>query len=70
MALWAYPVDNLENWARFIDYGVGAFSDNILFARNGTSSDLTFEVYNGDRLRRPGDGHRRHRARSSGSTLP
>jgi hypothetical protein len=47
VALWAYPVDNLENWARFIDYAVGAFSDNILFARNATSPDLTFEVYNG-----------------------
>jgi Concanavalin A-like lectin/glucanases superfamily/PA14 domain/Bacterial lectin/Immunoglobulin I-set domain len=47
IALWAYPVDNLESWARFIDYANGAASDNILFARNGTSPDLTFEVYNG-----------------------
>jgi hypothetical protein len=47
VALWAYPVDNLENWARFIDYAVGSFSDNILFARSATSPDLTFEVYNG-----------------------
>lgn len=47
VTLWVYPVDNLENWARFIDYAVGSFSDNILFARNATSPDLTFEVYNG-----------------------
>jgi hypothetical protein len=46
VALWANPTST-PNWARFIDFGNGAGSDNILFARNGTSSDLTFEVYLG-----------------------
>ncbi len=47
VALWAYPT-SLASWSRFIDYGNGAGSDNILFARNGTSADLTFEVYTGN----------------------
>lgn len=46
VAVWANPTANLTPWARFIDYGNGPASDNILFARSGTSADLTFEVYN------------------------
>ncbi len=44
VALWANPTTSLTSWARFIDLGNGAGSDNILFARNGTSANLTFEV--------------------------
>jgi D-arabinan exo alpha-(1,3)/(1,5)-arabinofuranosidase (non-reducing end) len=49
VALWANPTAEGAgaNWDRFIDLGNGAASDNILLARNGTSSRLTFEVYNG-----------------------
>lgn len=46
VALWANPT-SAPNWARFIDFGNGAGSDNILFARNATSADLSFEVYLG-----------------------
>ena len=47
VALWAYPT-SLASWARLLDYGNDAGSDNILFARNATSADLTFEVYAGN----------------------
>lgn len=43
---WVNP-SSTGSWARIVDLGNGAASDNILFARNGTSNDLTFEVYNG-----------------------
>jgi hypothetical protein len=46
IAVWANPTASLTPWARFIDYGNGPASDNILFARAGASADLTFEVYN------------------------
>ncbi|MFH0772682.1 MAG: LamG domain-containing protein [Candidatus Omnitrophota bacterium] len=45
--VWAYPTDSNKNWARFIELANGSNNNNILFARNGTSNDLTFEVYNG-----------------------
>jgi len=47
IALWAMPTveGGAANWARFTDFGNGPSTDNILFARNGTSSVLTFEVY-------------------------
>jgi hypothetical protein len=45
VSVWVYPTST-GSWARFIDFGQGQSDDNILFARNGTSSDLTFEVYN------------------------
>lgn len=44
VALWARP-DSVGNWARFVDLGNSAASDNILFARNGGSDAVTFEVY-------------------------
>ena len=44
IALWAYPT-NTGNWAKFIDFGNGPASDNIVLARNLTSTTLTFEVY-------------------------
>jgi len=34
-------------WERIMDFGNGLPSDNILFARNGTTSNLIFEIYNG-----------------------
>ncbi len=43
---WAYPTAS-NAWARFMDFGNGPANDNILVARPGTSSDLSFEVYNG-----------------------
>jgi len=36
------------SWERIIDFGNGANDDNILFARQGTTNNLVFEVYNGD----------------------
>jgi len=41
IAVWANPTASLTPWARFIDYGNGPASDNILFARAGASADLT-----------------------------
>ncbi|WP_215299723.1 autotransporter-associated beta strand repeat-containing protein, partial [Polynucleobacter sp. AP-Nino-20-G2] len=41
---------NLGNgsvWARIIDFGGGAQSNNILFARAGTTNNLAFQIYNG-----------------------
>ena len=46
VSLWAYPTA-VKNWARFIDFGNGSASNNILLARMGTTNDLVFEVYNG-----------------------
>ncbi|MBN2843575.1 MAG: hypothetical protein JXM68_10815, partial [Sedimentisphaerales bacterium] len=45
-SVWAYPTST-GNWARFIDLGNGAANNNIVFARNGTSNALSFEVFNG-----------------------
>jgi len=36
-----------DSWERIMDFGNGLPSDNILFARNGTTSNLVFEIYNG-----------------------
>jgi len=44
VALWAYPTQ-AQSWARFIDFGSGSASDNILLARRETSNDLVFRVY-------------------------
>ncbi|EEF62342.1 LamG-like jellyroll fold domain-containing protein [Pedosphaera parvula] len=44
VAVWANPTSTLTAWARFIDFGNGPDNNNIIFARNGNSSDLTFEV--------------------------
>ncbi|MCW5552956.1 MAG: Ig-like domain-containing protein [Verrucomicrobiae bacterium] len=46
VAAWLRPA-NIANWSRIIDFSNGAANDNILFARSGTSSGITFEVYNG-----------------------
>jgi hypothetical protein len=44
VALWANPTTALTSWARFIDLGNGPGLDNIIFSRNATSADMTFEV--------------------------
>ncbi|MGK5094520.1 LamG-like jellyroll fold domain-containing protein [Deltaproteobacteria bacterium TL4] len=41
VSVWAYPAA-LNYWSRFIDFGNGASSDNILLANEGSSSTLTF----------------------------
>ncbi|MBN1124730.1 MAG: hypothetical protein JXA82_06975 [Sedimentisphaerales bacterium] len=46
ITLWARPTST-GNWARFIDLANGSASDNILFARGGTTNDLVLEIYNG-----------------------
>ena len=45
-SFWAHPTE-VRDWSRFIDFGNGAASNNIVLARNGTSNTLSFEVYNG-----------------------
>lgn len=49
VALWARPtVEGAQaNWARFIDLAITNGADNILFARTGGDSSVTFEVYKG-----------------------
>ena len=37
---------NAGSWERLVDFSNGSASNNILLARNGTSTDLTFEIYN------------------------
>lgn len=44
--LWAYPT-NTASWARFVDLGNGAPSNNIFFARNSTTDGLSYRVYSG-----------------------
>ncbi|MFM7129141.1 MAG: LamG domain-containing protein, partial [bacterium] len=44
--MWIYP-NAAGNWARIFDFGNGAGSDNIIFARNGTSNTLTYSVRRG-----------------------
>lgn len=46
VSVWARPTAS-GSWARFIDFGNGQQSDNILFARSGTSADMRFDVVNG-----------------------
>jgi hypothetical protein len=45
-SVWAYPTAS-SIWARFIDFGNGTPSNNILFARSSTSTTLTLHSYNG-----------------------
>jgi hypothetical protein len=40
-----------SDWERLFDFGNGASSNNILFARQGTTDDLVFEIYNGSTSR-------------------
>jgi hypothetical protein len=47
--LWAKPTA-AGTWARFMDFGNGAPSDNIYFSRNGTTDTLFFGVFNGTTL--------------------
>ncbi len=35
-----------QNWSRFIDFGNGTANNNILFSRNASTSNVTYEVYN------------------------
>ncbi len=44
---WTYFDSFTASWPRIVDFGQGQADDNILFARHGTTSDLTFEVYSG-----------------------
>ncbi|NCW64029.1 MAG: hypothetical protein EBW04_07965, partial [Betaproteobacteria bacterium] len=37
-----------NTWERIVDLGTGQQSNNILFAREGTTNTLSFQVYNGD----------------------
>ncbi|MEN6306501.1 MAG: LamG-like jellyroll fold domain-containing protein, partial [Anaerohalosphaeraceae bacterium] len=46
VSMWVYPTA-MKTWARFIDFGNGSGSDNILLARYSNSNDLIFECYNG-----------------------
>jgi hypothetical protein len=46
ITLWAKPTD-AGSYARFIDWGNGAASDNIMFYRFGTADTLAFNVYQG-----------------------
>lgn len=38
--------DNASNYERIIDFANGQANDNILFCRQGTSTNLWFEIYN------------------------
>src|SRR5690606_8951707 len=46
VSVWAKPTAT-KNWGRFIDFGNGPASDNIVFARLNSSSTLFFEIYDG-----------------------
>jgi hypothetical protein len=46
ISVWAYP-DTSPSWARFIDFGNGAPSNNFFFGRNGTSTQPIYSTYNG-----------------------
>jgi len=43
---WAYPTA-ATNWARFLSFNNGAGSNNIFFSREGSSTTLHFNVYDG-----------------------
>nr|WP_246427495.1 LamG domain-containing protein [Paenibacillus phyllosphaerae] len=45
ISVWASFDQGSGSWARIVDLGNGAGSDNILLARDGYSSTLCFEVY-------------------------
>ncbi|MFH1564657.1 MAG: LamG-like jellyroll fold domain-containing protein, partial [bacterium] len=44
VSVWAYPTV-VQNWQRFIDIGNGSSNNNIIFTRDGNSSNLIFDVY-------------------------
>jgi len=44
ISLWVYPTA-VKNWARFIELGQGAGSNNIWFGRNAATDDLAFECW-------------------------
>ncbi len=46
ISLWVYPT-SVQNWARFIDFGNGAASDNIWFGRQASTNNLEFECWAG-----------------------
>lgn len=46
VAAWVF-YNGTGNWERIIDFGNGSFANNILFSRNGTSSNLVYQAYNG-----------------------
>ncbi len=46
ISLWA-KVDNVTDYARFVDIGVGQSNQNIWLGRVGTTTNLGFKVYNG-----------------------
>jgi hypothetical protein len=44
-SVWAYPTAS-SNWARFVDFGSGAPSNNILFTRVGSTTTLALYSHN------------------------
>lgn len=46
VSMWVYPTA-VKNWARFIDFGSGSGSGNIILARYQTTNDLVFQLYTG-----------------------
>jgi hypothetical protein len=44
LSIWAFPTA-ATNWARFFDIGNGEYDNNIVFARQGTTTTLSFEAY-------------------------
>ena len=46
VSMWVMPTA-ANSWARFIDFGNGAATDNIVIARSGTSSALQLETFTG-----------------------
>lgn len=48
IAMWVNIVPSVnDSWARFVEMGNGPSSDNIIFARNGASSQVDFSIYVG-----------------------
>lgn len=45
ITLWAKPAE-AGSWARFLDFGNGASSDNVYLSRAGAANTLHFSVYN------------------------
>ena len=45
-SIWAYPT-NTNGWGRYFDLANGSANNNIMFARNGTTTNLTYDIYNG-----------------------
>lgn len=46
ISAWVYPT-SVGGWERIIDFANGSPSNNILLARQSSTSNLVFEVYNG-----------------------